>query len=176
QARADDAVLEHRALRISIVVGGAVLATLLAVLLLRRRVMRLDVRVLAVSVPAFFVVYYGLIATIGQRFSPSLVPARGHITYALVRYALIGMAVQLVASSWVLRGTRTLGDRLAAANGIVWTGLMIAMVTAGMVWAFFPPPYTTVPGPFWLVVIPAVELSVACAALNFAITLLLEVI
>src|SRR5262249_56780330 len=141
QARADDAVLEHRALRISIVAGGAVLATLLAVLLLRRRVMRLDIRILAVSVPAFFVVYYGLIATIGQRFSPSLVPARGHITYALVRYGLIGMGVQLLASLWVLRYTKPLGERLATANGIVWTGLMIAMVTAGLVWAYFPPPY-----------------------------------
>jgi len=176
EAHAYASVLEHRALRIAMVVGGALLATLLAVLLIKRRVMRLDLRVLAVSVPAFFIVYYALIATIGQRFSPSLVPARGHITYALVRYGLIGAGVQLLASLWVLRNTRPFGDRLATANGIVWTGLMIAMVTAGIVWAYFPPPYISVPGPFWMVVIPAVEVAVACAALNFAITLAFEVI
>jgi len=176
EARADAAVLEHRALRIAIVVGGALLATVLGALLIRRRVMRLDLRVLVVTVPAFFVVYYALIATIGQRFSPSLVPARGHITYALLRYGLIGMGVQLLASLWVLRNTRPLGERLATANGIAWTGLMIAMVTAGIVWAYFPPPYIAMPGPFWTVVIPAVEVAVSCAALTFAITLAFEVI
>jgi type I phosphodiesterase/nucleotide pyrophosphatase len=176
EAHADAAVLEHRALRISSVIGGALLATLLAALLIRRRVMRLDLRVLAVSVPAFFIVYYAAIATIGQRFSPSLVPARGHITYALVRYGLIGMGVQLLASLWVLRYTKPLGERLATANGIVWTGLMIAMVTAGLVWAYFPPPYISTPSPFWMVAIPAALVAIACAALNFAITLAFEVI
>ena len=52
-------------------------------LLIRRRVMRLDSRVLLVSVPAFFVVYYALIGTVGQRFSPSLLPAQGHLAGAM---------------------------------------------------------------------------------------------
>jgi len=66
--------------------------------------------------------------------------------------------------------------RLAAANGIAWTNLMVSMLTAGMMWAFFPPPYVTVPGPLWLVLIPAVEISVACAAVQAALTLGVELI
>jgi len=169
-------VLEHRAERIAIVVGGIVLASVLAVLLIRRRVLRLDIRVLLVSIPAFFVVYYGLIATLGQRFSPSLLPAQGHLAGSLARYGVIGMIVQLLASLWILRGHRTLGERLAAANGIAWVNLMLTMVAAGLSWAYFPPPYVSVPGPLWLVLIPAIEVAVACAALDAALILMVEVI
>jgi hypothetical protein len=44
------------------------------------------------------------------------------------------------------------------------------------VWAFFPPPYVTVPGPVWLVMIPAVQVAVACAAVDVALTLTVEVV
>jgi hypothetical protein len=53
---------------------------------------------------------------------------------------------------------------------------MLAMIPAGLVWAFFPPPYVSVPPPFWLVTIPAVEVAVACAAIDVALTLMVEVI
>ncbi|HEU0029724.1 MAG TPA: alkaline phosphatase family protein [Kofleriaceae bacterium] len=175
QARADNDVLEHRALRIGMVSGGALLATVLAVLLIRRRVLVLDLKVLVVSVPAFFVVYAALIATLGQRFSPSFLPARGNLASTLLGYGGIAMIVQLFASMWALRARRTLGERLAAANGIAWTGLMLTMVPAGIVWAFFPPPYVSLPSPVWLVLIPAVEVAVACAAMNVALTLFVEV-
>jgi hypothetical protein len=144
--------------------------------MIRRRVLRLDVRVLLVSVPAFFVVYYALIATFGQRFSPSLLPADGHLAGAMVKYGLVGMFVQLLASMWALRNQANLNERLASANGIAWTGLIITMVIAGLVWAFFPPPYVSVPSPFWLVTIPAVEVAVACAAIDVALTLVVELI
>jgi hypothetical protein len=137
--------------------------------------MRIDHRVL-VSIPAFFVVYLGLLATVGQRFSPSLLPAQGHLAGQMVRYGLISMAVQLCASLWALRNQPTLGERLAAANGIAWTGLMTTMIPAGLIWAFFPPPYVDLPGPVWLVLIPAALVAVACAAINVALTLALEVI
>ena len=39
-----------------------------------------------------------------------------------------------------------------------------------------PQPYVLVPGPFWLVVIPAVQVAVAAAALNVALTLVVEVV
>ena len=52
----------------------------------------------------------------------------------------------------------------------------LAMLPAGLVWAFFPPPYVTVPGPVWLVLIPAVEVAVACAAIDVALTLGVELI
>jgi len=176
EASAADDVLAHRAERIALVAGGALLAGGLAVLLIRRRVLRLDRRVLVVSLPAFFVVYYGLLATLGQRFSPSLLPAQGHLAGQMVRYGLISMLVQLVASLWALRNQPSFGERLAAANGIAWAGLMSTMVAAGTIWAFFPPPYVDLPGPVWLVLIPAALVAVACAAINVALILALEVI
>jgi hypothetical protein len=174
-AAADD-VRAQRAQRIAIVTSGAVLAAGLAILLIRRHVLRLDRRVLVVSIPAFFVVYYGLLATLGQRFSPSLLPAQGHLAGQMLRYGLISMLVQLFASLWALRNQPTLGQRLAAANGIAWTGLMLTMVAAGLIWAFFPPPYVDLPGPVWLVLIPAALVAVACAAINVALTLGVEVL
>lgn len=176
QSAAAADVRAHRAARIAIVLGGALLAVGLAILLIRRRVLRLDHRVLLVSVPAFFVVYYGLLATLGQQFSPSLLPAQGHLAGQLARYGVISMIVQLVASLWALRNQPTLGERLSAANGIAWTGLMLTMVAAGLIWAFFPPPYVDLPGPVWLVLIPAALVAVACAAINVALTLAIEVI
>lgn len=169
-------VLENRALRIALVLGGAAFAIGFASLLIRRRVLRLDVRVLLVSVPAFFVVYYALIGAVGQRFSPSLLPAQGHLAATMAKYGLIAMVVQLGFSLWALRSQKTLAERLATANGIAWTGLLLAMVPAGLTWAFFPPPYVSVPGPLWLVMIPAVEIAVACAAIDVGITLMVEVI
>jgi hypothetical protein len=175
-ARAEVDVLENRALRILLVLGGAAAAIGLASILIRRRVLRLDVRVLLVSVPAFFVVYYALIGAVGQRFSPSLLPAQGHLAATMAKYGLVAVAVQLTLSLWVLRRYATLAERLAAANGIAWIGLMLAMVPAGLTWAYFPPPYVTLPDPVWIVLIPAVEIAVACAAVNVALTLMVEVI
>jgi len=169
-------VLENRALRIALVMCGAALAIAFSVLLFRRRVVRFDVRVILVSVPAFFVVYYALIGAVGQRFSPSLLPAQGHLAATMAKYGIIAMVVQLLFSLWLLRSRRTLAERLAAANGIAVVGLLIAMIPAGLAWAFFPPPYVIVPPPVWLVLIPAVEIAVACAAIDIALTLMVEVI
>ena len=176
EARADTHVLEHRASRILIVLGAGALATLLAVFLIRRGSIRMEVRVLLVSVPAFFIVYVAAIALLGQRFSPSLLPARGHIASVLLKYGMVAMITQILASQWMLRTRHTLGERLAAANGIAWTGLMLTMVPAGLVWAFFPAPYVTLPSPVWLVVIPAALVAVACAAINVAVTLGIEIV
>ena len=176
EARAEVAVLEQRALRIGMVSGGALLAAALGYLLVRRHVMKFDWRVLVVSVPAFFIVYYALIGTVGQHFSPSLVPAQGHIAATMAKYGLAAMVVQLAASMWALRNQGSLAVRLAKANASAWTGLMLARIPAGLVWAFFPPPYVSVPAPFWLVMIPAVEVAVACAAVDVALTLLVELI
>ncbi|MBL0213579.1 MAG: alkaline phosphatase family protein [Myxococcales bacterium] len=175
-ARASEELLEHRALRLAIVGLCVVLAGVLAWVMVRRGALRFHLRVLLTAVPAFFVVYYGLIGTFGQRFSPSLVPAQGHLAAQMAKYGLVGMAVQVAASLWALRNQGSLARRLAAANGIAWTGLVLAMLPAGLLWAFFPAPYLAVPGPVWLVVIPAVEVAVACAAITIALTLALEVI
>ena len=103
-------------------------------------------------------------------------PAQGHIASQLIRYGLVATAVQLLANLWALRRERALAARLAAANGIAWAGLALAMIPAGLVWAYFPPPYISAPEPFWLVSIPAVEVAVACAAVTFALTLAVEVV
>jgi hypothetical protein len=172
---ADADVLEHRAARIALVLGGAALAAALALMLVRRGVMRLAPRVLLATVPPFFVVYYALIGIVGQRFSPSMVPAQAHVAGELVKYGVIGMVVQLAAGWRALRGQR-LAERLAHACGVAWLGLTLTMVPAGLTWAFFPPPYVSLPGPTWLVLIPAVEVAVACAAMNLALMLVVELI
>ncbi|MGE3457453.1 MAG: hypothetical protein AB7O24_20225, partial [Kofleriaceae bacterium] len=176
EARADAEELEDRASRIALVVSGILLAIALAIALRRRRVVKFDSRLLLVTVPAFFIVYYLLIGTVGQRFSPSLAPAQGDIAANLIRYGLAAIVVQLLANLWALRRQETLADRLAAANGIAWSGLLLAMAPAGFMWAYFPPPYFTLPGPAWLVLIPAVQVAVSCAAITFALTLAVEVI
>ncbi|MGE0871075.1 MAG: alkaline phosphatase family protein [Kofleriaceae bacterium] len=176
EARADREELESRASRIALVVSGILLAVALAIALRRRRVVKFDLRLLLVTVPAFFIVYYLLIGTLGQRFSPSLAPAQGDIAANLIRYGIAAIVVQLLANLWALRRQQTLADRLAAANGIAWSGLLLAMAPAGFMWAYFPPPYFTLPGPSWLVLIPAVQVAVSCAAITFALTLGVEVI
>ncbi len=126
--------------------------------------------------PAFFIVYYTLIGTLGQGFSPSAIPARGHISAELAKYGAAGALVHLLAGLRALRGRKTLADRLAAANGIAWLGLVFAMTTAGVMWAYYPVPYVDVPGPKMIVLIPAVEVAVACYAAGVALTLVVEVI
>jgi hypothetical protein len=176
EAAAKVDVQERRAMRIGLVAGCALLAVFGAVLLIRRRVMKMDWRVLVVSVPAFSVAYYAMIGAAGQGFSPSLVPAQGHIAIVMAKYGVAAMVVQLLASMWALRNQGSLTERLAKANGIAWMGLMLAMVPAGLAWAFMPPPYVTLPGAHLLVLIPAVEVAVACAAVDVALTLVVEVI
>lgn len=175
-ARAEAQLLEDRAVRLGLVIGGAVFALWLGVFLIRRRVLRLDVRVLAVAIPAFFVVYYTLIGTLGQHFSPSLLPDKGHIATSLVKYALVGMGVQLLASLWVLRRHHSLSARLAAANGIAWIAILLSIIPAGFMWAFFPGPYVDLPGPRMLILIPAIQLSVAASAIDTAAVMVVELI
>ncbi len=168
--------LGKRALRVAIVAAAAGLAVLLAWWLRLRGGMRLDLRVIGVGAPAFFIVYYTLIGVLGERFSPSLLPDRGHIALELLKYGAIGAAVHIVIGWLALRRRLELAERLAAANGIAWLGLMFAMVPAGLLWAYFPAPYVEVPSPRLLVFIPAVKVAIACYAGAVALSLLLEVV
>jgi hypothetical protein len=175
-ARAEQVILERRAVRIGLVVLLAAVWIALGFAGARAGGVRFPWRALSVAVPAFFVVYYTTIGTLGQRFSPSFLPARGHITWELAKYGLAGIAAQLVVGWFALRHRRTLAERLAAANGIAMFGLALTMITAGVVWAFFPAPYIEVPGPRMLVVIPAVQVAVSCYAVSIALGLLVEVV
>jgi hypothetical protein len=138
--------------------------------------LRFDWRALGVGVPAFFIVYYTMIAALGQNFSPSFLPARGHIALELARYGLVGVFAHLVAGWLVLRRRRSLSDRLATANGNAAVGLVLTMVPAGLLWAFFPAPYVEVPGPRLLVLIPAVQVAVALYAMAILLALVVEIV
>lgn len=168
--------LEQRAVRLALCAVGALALLGLAWWLRWVGGLRLDWRALVVGVPAFFLVYYMLIAVIGQRFSPSLVPAKGHIATEMLKFGAVATVVQIAAGWWALRRKVTLHDRLAAANGIALVGFVIALTPVALLWALFPAPYTEVPGPRAMVLIPAVQVSVACYAVGIGLTLLLEIV
>lgn len=168
--------LARRGVRLALVLAGVVAAIALAVVLRRRGGLRLDLRVLMVAAPAFFIVYYTLIGTIGHRFSPSLLPDRGHLAAELLKYGIAGAVVHLLAGWLALRRRVTLAERLAAANGVAWLGLVLAMVPAALLWALYPTPYVEVPGPRLLVFIPAAKVAIACYVLAVALLLVVEVI
>ena len=149
---------------------------MLALALRRRGGLRLDVRVIMVTAPAFFIVYYTLIGTVGHRFSPSLLADRGHLASELLKYGIVGAIVHILASWLALRRRITLAERLAAANGVAWLGLLIAMVPAALLWALYPTPYVELPGPRLLVFIPAAKVAIACYVLAVALSLIVEVI
>ncbi len=168
--------LEHRGRRLAaiIVVGLALVG--LAVLLYRRGGVRFSWRSLLIGVPAFFIVYYTMIAALGQRFSPSFLPAQGQMATELARYGVLGVIAHVIAAWLVLRRRQQLAERLALANGNAVVGLALTMVPAGLMWAFFPPPYVEVPGPRMLVLIPAVQVALALYAIAILLALLVEVV
>jgi hypothetical protein len=168
--------LEKRAFRAFVIAVATALSVLFAWFTRLRGGMRLDIRVIGVGAPAFFIVYYTLIGVLGERFSPSLLPDRGHIAWELLKYGAIGSSVHILVGWLALRRRLQLSERMAAANGIAWLGLMFAMVPAGLFWAFFPAPYVEVPGPRLLVFIPAVKVAISCYTVAVALSLLLEVI
>lgn len=168
--------LAHRGRRLAaiVVVGLGLLG--LAAVLHRRGGVRFSRRSLLLGVPAFFVVYYTMIAALGQRFSPSFLPAQGQMATELARYGLVGVGAHVIAAWLVLRRRQQLDDRLALANGNAVVGLTLTMVPAGLMWAFFPPPYVEVPGPRMLVLIPAVQVALAMYAIAILLALLVEVV
>jgi hypothetical protein len=168
--------LENRALRGALVILLAAVAVFGAWWLRRLGGLRLDWKVLLGGVPAFFIVYYTLLGVVGQRFSPSLLPARGHLMTELAKYAVAGTVIHVVTGLRVLRHRTSLAERLAAANGIAWLGLFLAAVAAGVSWIYFPPPYTEVPGPKMMVMIPAIEVAVASYGVAIALGMIVEVI
>lgn len=174
QARKDR--LEKRAVRLAVLALGTIVLILIAWRMRRLGGLRLDWKSLAVGVPAFFGVYYILIAVLGQQFSPSLMPARGHIASELIQYGVVATVAQIGAGWWALRRKVNLPDRLAAANGIALVGLVVALTPVALLWALFPAPYVEVPGPAAMVLIPAVQISVACYAVGVALTLFIEVV
>ncbi|MEZ4404001.1 MAG: alkaline phosphatase family protein [Kofleriaceae bacterium] len=167
--------LSRRGLRVAGAIAVGLVLVIGALWLRRRGGLVLAWRTLVLGVPAFFVVYYVMVAALGQRFSPSFLPARGDIAFELAKFGVIGVVAHVGAGWLVLRRQKTLAERLALANGSATVGLFFTMVPAMLLWALFPPPYTRVPGPTLLVVIPALNVAVALYALSILLALLLEV-
>ncbi|MBP8807068.1 MAG: alkaline phosphatase family protein [Kofleriaceae bacterium] len=169
-------VLARRGLRLA--AAGAVAVILIggALWLRRRGGLAFDARTAVLGVPAFFVVYYLMLAALGQRFSPSFLPARGHIAFELAKYGVLGVVAHVAVGWLVLRRRKTLAERLALANGNAAVGLLFTMTPAMLLWAWFPPPYVEVPGPRMLVIIPAVQVAVALYAIAVLLALAVEVI
>jgi len=81
---------------------------------------RLHWRTLLIGVPGFFFVYYLLLATVGQRFSPSMLPARGHIALELLKYGIAGTGAQIVLGWLALRHRLSLAERLPTPTASRW--------------------------------------------------------
>ncbi len=100
--------------------------------------------------------------------SPSYVPSLARTTELSTIGVILSIALQTIASWVAIRGR---SDRLRAANTLVACGFGGALVLRGLVRAWFSAPFFSVPPPFWLVAIPAVELATATCGLACAITI-----
>ncbi|MBK9071501.1 MAG: alkaline phosphatase family protein [Myxococcales bacterium] len=176
QAHAAAANHETRSGRLLAIGAVALVILFLGGLAIRAGGMRLRWRALAVSLPAFFVVYFTLLGALGQHMSPSFLPARGHISAELLKFAVIGCVVQILFNWIALRKHHGLAERLSAANGIAWVGLLLTLVPVAILWAYFPPPYTIVPSPTMLVLVPALQIALATYVVGTTITLLGEIV
>lgn len=105
--------------------------------------------------------------------SPSYVPSLGRNQQLGALGATAAIVLQVIAS-W--RVVRCAPDRLATANGVGLVGLGLALVTVGLVRAWFSPPHLDVPRPFWMVAVPALDLAAATCALATALLLALAVL
>jgi hypothetical protein len=102
------------------------------------------------------------------RFSPSYVPGLPRVELIGAIAAIAAIALQIVASYVAIRRAP---DRRFAGNGIAFVGLASALATVAAVRAWYAPPFTAVPAPFWFVAVPAIELGAATACIAIAITL-----
>ncbi len=172
-----DAVAWHRALRFALV-------ALAAWLVLRSINDRLvaplrgtarsgsEVRILLAAAPSFAGTA-AVLVMLATHLSPSVIPGRAAITTIVIGYAIGLVVVQVTVALVALRGHP---ERRRAAASLGLVALAPAALLAGIAWAAFPPPYTAMPGPHWLVIVPAVELAAACCASAVALVLIIELV
>lgn len=174
---AEPEIAHTRRVRLALVAGLFALG--IALLLVGRRMgaLHVDWRVLAIAVPAFPLTYYALLDIVGQNVSLSALPDRDDALNELFQFGLASTAVQVVAGWVALRGRVVLRDRMAAANALTACGMLIAWVTAGLMWALFSPgTFVEPPTSTVLVLVPATYIAAACHALAVAVTLGLEIV
>ncbi len=176
RARRVETTKETRA-RLILLAGLLVLG--LAALALSRRAgaLHIDWRVLVIAVPAYPLCYYGLLDVLGQSLSFSALQDRGSEMSSLSRFGLVATGVQLLAGWLALRGRIVLRDRLASANALVATGLLVAWIPAALLWASFgTAPHVEMPSSRVALLIPANYVAVATYAIGSTIFLTLEIV
>lgn len=157
--------------------GLAVLAALIAAVAIaaRRHIIVVDRRILSIAVPAFPLTFYGMVLAVEQYLSPSMLPSSGHLEHKLWMYGAIAAGAHLVAAWSALHERHIPRDRLAAAAGLAWVGLIVALAPAFAAWALVGQVSgSALPGPHTLLMAP-VTYSVVCAyACATALALVIE--
>ena len=119
---------------------------------------------------AFVMILVAMAVVTRGRFSPSYVPSLA-VSLKLTAIGLVVAVGLQIAASWF--AIRAAPDRLAAANELAAVGLAGSLGLSWLVRAWFSMPFVIVPSPFWIVVVPTVELATAACATAVAITLVI---
>ena len=178
--REESARLEARAwlrriLRAVAVVIALGLLLLAMRLLDRRGVIRTGRRVLVVAVPAFPVLFYGLLGVFEPFLSPSMLPDEGDVMDMLLRYGAVAAGLNVLVLWLAVSFRAEPRERLAAATGAVLVGLLVALLPAGLAWIIVSPPYAaSVPGPVMMMLPPVTFAGVACYSISAAVALIAE--
>jgi hypothetical protein len=159
-------------IRLALALGGLGLAVALAFVLRRHSILAITPGSLAGALALVVMILVIVVITRG-RVSPSYVPSLARTQELGSIGAGIAVVLQVVASWRVLRHAT---DRMATTNGIAFVGLAIAFGAIGLVRAWFSPPYFDVPPPFWMVMVPTLDLAAATCALATVVVLIVGAI
>lgn len=174
---AEPAIAHTRRRRLALIAALFAVAVGLFLAGTRLGALHVDWRVLIIAVPAFPLTYYALLDLTRDSFTLSGLPDREDAYNQMFYFGLVSTVVQVVAGWIALRGRVILRDRLAAANALTACGMLIAWLSAGLMWALFGlGTFLEPPVSFMLVLVPATYVAVACHALAVALTLSLEIV
>jgi 2,3-bisphosphoglycerate-independent phosphoglycerate mutase len=177
RAKAAPEITTTRRQRVALITVLLAVAVGLFMVGIRFGALHVDWRVLIIAVPAFPFTYYALLDLTRESFTLSGLPDREDAYHQMFYFGLVSTAVQVVAGWIALRGRVILRDRLAAANALTACGMLIAWLSAGLMWALFGlGTFREPPVSFMVVLVPATYVAVACHALAVAVTLGLEIV
>ena len=157
--------------------GLAMLAALIAgvAIAARRHIIVVDRRILSIAVPAFPLTFYGMVLAVEQYLSPSMLPSSGHLEHKLWLYGAIAAGAHLLAAWAALHERHIPRDRLAAAAGLAWVGLIVALAPAFAAWALVGQVSgSALPSPNKLLMAPVTYSVVAAYACATALALVIE--
>ena len=163
--REQDAIATRRLWRIPVVAVALVAFALLGRALARRGALKLDARI--VPALAVAIVLIAFTAMVRGQLSPSAVPPKDALIHRIVAFVIAGVVVQVAAALWRTRS-------LAAATGVAWIGLAVALAPVALYHAIAPQP--DVPTPAGIVASPALDLAGAAGCAAVALTLVVELV